>query len=68
MQKVILNAITSLLLNTLTGATIALLLGIPPIWGAILAVAGSVLLSIYLPASKYPILRAGVLKEIELNL
>ena len=64
MQKVILNAITSLLLNTLTGATIALLLGIPPIWGAILAVAGSVLLSIYLPASKYPILRAGVLREV----
>lgn len=64
MQKVILHAITALLLNTLTGATIALLLGIPPIWGAILAVAGSVLLSIYLPASKYPILRAGVLKEI----
>lgn len=64
MQKVILHAITALLLNTLTGATIALLLGIPPIWGAILAIAGSVLLSIYLPASKYPILRAGVLKEI----
>ena len=64
MQKVILKAITALLLNTLAGATIALLLGIPPIWGAILAVAGSVLLSIYFPASKYPILRAGVLTEI----
>lgn len=64
MQKVILKAITALLLNTLAGATIALLLGIPPIWGAILAVAGSVLLSIYLPASKYPILRAGVLQEV----
>lgn len=64
MQKVILKAITALLLNTLAGATIALLLGIPPIWGAILAVASSVLLSIYFPASKYPILRAGVLQEV----
>lgn len=64
MQKIILQAVTALLLNTLSGATLAFLLGIPPIWGAILAIVGSVLLSIYLPASKYPILRAGVLTEI----
>lgn len=64
MQKIILQAVTALLLNTLSGATLAFLLGIPPIWGAILAIVGSVLLSIYLPASKYPILRAGVLREI----
>ena len=59
MQKIILQAVTALLLNTLSGATIALLLGIPPILGAILAIVGSVLLSIYFPASKYPILVLG---------
>lgn len=64
MQKVILKALTALLLNTLSGATIALLLGIPPIVGAILALVASVLLSIFFPADKYPILRAGVLTEV----
>lgn len=62
LQKVIIKAVTACLFNALVGATLALLLGVSPLIGAIVALVGGVLLSIFAPQGK--ILREGVLMEV----
>lgn len=62
LQRVILQAVTACLFNALVGTILALLLGVSPLLGALVALASGVLLSIFAPSGK--VLRAGVLTEV----
>lgn len=62
MQRIILQFLTASLLNSLVGATLALLLDFAPMAGAVTAFVGSILLSVCAPSKG--ILRDGVLTEV----
>lgn len=62
LQRVILQAVTACLFNALVGAILAILLGVSPLLGAVVALVAGVLLSIFAPSGK--VLRAGVLTEV----
>lgn len=62
MQRIILQFLTASLLNSLVGATLALLLDFAPLAGAAIAFVGSILLSVCAPSKG--ILRDGVLTEV----
>lgn len=62
MQRIILQFITLSLLNAAVGATLALLLGLHPWVGAVLAFLGGILLSLLSPVKN--VFREGVLTEV----